>query len=167
MLRRVSVAVPRRSSRGFTLIELLAVLAVLAVLATIAIPVAEVTVQRQKEADLRIALREVRSAIDAYKKAYDEGRIARTINSNGYPVTLAALVDGIEDARDPKKSRMYFLRRIPQDPMAASAASDPMESWGKRSYASGPEEPKEGSDVFDIYSRSTRIGLNGVPYTRW
>jgi general secretion pathway protein G len=62
---------------------------------------------------------------------------------------------------------MYFLRRIPQDPMAASAASDPMERWGKRSYASGPEEPKEGSDVFDIYSRSTRIGLNGVPYTRW
>ena len=153
---------------GFTLIELLVVLAVLGVLAAIAVPVVEVMVQRHREAELRLALREIRHAIDAYKRAYDEGRVLRVLNSSGYPKTLAVLVEGIEDARDPKKSRMYFLRRLPADPVVQVVAShDPASSWGKRAYSSDAGDPKEGDDVYDVFSRSAKVGLNGVPYNKW
>lgn len=151
---------------GFTLIESLVVLAVLGVLATIAVPVGEVTVQRHREAELRLALREIRTAIDAYKRAYDEGHVLRMVNSTGYPPTLDVLVDGVEDVKDPKRARMYFLRRLPADPMA-QAQTDIAFTWGKRSYASEPTEPKEGNDVYDVFSRSTKAGLNGVPYNKW
>ncbi|RPI45028.1 MAG: type II secretion system protein [Betaproteobacteria bacterium] len=159
-----SASVP---GRGFTLIELLVVLAVLGVLATLVVPVAEVTVQRSREQDLRLALREIRSAIDAYKKAADEGRIAKKADSTGYPETLDVLVEGVDDAKDPKTRRIYFLRRLPRDPMYPDPAADPAETWGKRSYESGADEPREGKDVYDVYSRSTRLGLNGVPYNKW
>ena len=152
---------------GFTLIELLVVLAVLGVLATIAVPVGEITVQRHKEAELRIALREIRTAIDAYKRAYDEGRIVRVVNATGYPKNLDILVEGVEDAKDPKKARIYFLRRLPVDPMAQTAQQDTAAIWGKRSYASEAAEPKEGDDVYDVFSRSVKMGLNGVPYNKW
>jgi general secretion pathway protein G len=152
---------------GFTLIELLIVLAVMALLATLTVPVAEVTVQRSREQDLRLALREIRTAIDAYKKAYDEGRVPRRTDATGYPESLAVLVEGIEDARDPKRRRIYFLRRLPADPMHPDATEDPAQTWAKRSYESEPNEPREGKDVYDVYSRSTRVGLNGVPYNRW
>ena len=152
---------------GFTLIELLVVLAVLGVLATIAVPVGEVIVQRHKEAELRLALREIRNAIDAYKRAYDEGHMLRSVNSTGYPKTLGVLVEGVEDAKDPKKAKMYFLRRLPADPMAPGLPLDAAASWAKRAYASEPGEPKEGEDVYDVFSRSGRIGLNGVPYGKW
>lgn len=159
--------VPADKTSGFTLIELILVLAVLGVLATIATPIAQVTVQRSKENELRLALREIRSALDAHKRAFDDGRIVRTVDATGFPATLEVLVAGVENARDPKKSRMYFLRRIPRDPMADDSDGPAENTWGIRSYDSEPTDPKEGKDVFDVYSRSTRFGLNGVAYKKW
>lgn len=155
------------SDKGFTLIELLVTLAILSVLALVAIPVGEVAVQRSKEQELRLALREIRTAIDAYKKVIDEGRVIRTVNSTGYPKTLDVLVEGVEDSRDPKKAKIYFLRRLPRDPFHPDPTVPAAETWGLRSYASPPNEPQAGDDVYDIYSQSTKVGLNGLPYRQW
>ena len=145
---------------GFTLVELLICVAILALLASVALPLSELQVKRGKEKDLRSALREVRSAIDGYKRASDEGRIARESDKSGYPPTLAALVEGVADQKDPKAPKIYFLRRLPQDPMTG-------EAWGLRSYASPHTEPQAGADVFDIFSKSADSGINGVPYREW
>jgi len=153
--------------RGFTLIELLVTLAILSVLALFTVPVAEVAVQRIDEAELRHALREIRDAIDAYKTASDQGRIVKSVQASGYPPTLAVLVDGVEDAKDPKKSMLYFLRRVPRNPLAENSAADAADTWGKRAYASEPDAPKEGDDVYDVFVPSDAIGLNGVPYRQW
>jgi general secretion pathway protein G len=152
--------------RGFTLIELIVTVAIVALLASVAMPMIELVQTRQREQDLRSALREIRSAIDAYKKAYDEGRIARTAQATGYPPTLAALVDGVVDARSADKKKIYFLRRLPADPMQPMMR-DPAETWGKRSYASPRTAPQEGDDVYDVYSRADGTGLNGRPYRDW
>jgi general secretion pathway protein G len=157
----------RQPPPGFTLIELLIVLATLGLLATLTVPVAEVTIQRSREQELRLALRDIRGAIDAYKKAFDEGRITRTVDATGYPKDLATLVQGIEDAKDPKKRKMFFLRRIPRDPVHPDPDVEPADTWGKRAYESEAKEPREGKDVYDVYSRSPKLGLNGVPYNKW
>jgi general secretion pathway protein G len=154
-------------ARGFTLIELLITLAILAVLATTVLPVAELAMQRQKEQELRIALREVRGAIDAYKRAYDEGRMIRTLNSTGYPPSLQTLVEGVEDAKDPRRTRMFFLRRIPRDPMEPNQDLAAADTWLKRAYASDPDAPREGDDVYDVLSKSPKTGLNGLAYNQW
>jgi general secretion pathway protein G len=156
-----------KSQQGFTLIEMMVALAIIAVLAMLVVPVAQLGVQRSKEQDLRIALREIRNAIDAYKLASDEGRIPRDSNSNGYPASLQVLVDGVGDAKNPKRQKVRFLRRLPRDPMFPDSSVDAGQSWGLRSYASDASEPKEGSDVYDIHSRSPQLGLNGVPYSVW
>jgi general secretion pathway protein G len=153
--------------KGFTLIELLVTLAILAVLATLVLPVAQVQQQRQREADLRIALREIRSAIDAYKRASDEGRIARDAGASGYPPTLKHLVDGVEDRRHPDRAKLFFLRRLPRDPFHPDPSEGAHETWGLRAYASEADEPRAGDDVYDVFSRSENNGLNGVPLRQW
>jgi len=154
-------------ARGFTLIELLVTVAVIAVLASVAQPLSELSVQRSKEQDLRRALREIRDALDAYKRATDEGRVVRGAEDSGYPPNLATLVQGVTDARSPNGAKMYFLRRIPADPFATFSQEAPEQHWGLRSYSSPPDRPQAGRDVFDVYSLSARTGLNGVPLKDW
>lgn len=151
---------------GFSLIEMLSVLVILAVLAAAAVPMARMVAKRNKEQDLRYSLRQVREAIDAYKRAADEGRVARKVGESGYPPKLADLVNGVEDLRDPNKAKIYFLRRIPMDPMTPA---DPLtgDNWAKRSYLSAPDDPREGDDVYDIHSRSEEVGLNQLAYRKW
>ncbi len=153
--------------RGFTLIELLVTLAILALLGTLVVPVAQVTAQRRDEQELRRALREIRTGIDAYKKASDEGRVAKTAGATGYPVRLELLVEGVRDLRSPKQAKIYFMRRLPRDPFNPDPELSDAATWGKRSYASEPNEPREGDDVYDVYSLSQKEGLNGVPYNKW
>jgi general secretion pathway protein G len=153
--------------RGFTLVELVITVAIVALLASIAMPLAEVAVQRSKEQELRHSLRQIRDAIDAYKVAGDEGRIARNVGETGYPRTLALLVEGVEDVKSPKRMKIYFLRSIPREPFVRDPLLKPEESWGLRSYASSAESPAEGDDVYDVYSRNPGVGLNGVSYAKW
>lgn len=152
---------------GFSFIELVITAAILGVLATAAMPLIELSLQRGKEQELRIALRKIRTAIDAYKTASDEGKIQKKVDESGYPKRLEDLVIGVEDAKDVNKKKMYFLRRLPPDPMFEGVAATAAETWGKRSYQSSADDPKEGPDVFDVYSLSKRKGLNGIPYHQW
>lgn len=164
----MSLAFPAAKPRGFTLIEMLATVAIVALLATVAVPLAEVSARRTREQELRVALREIRSAIDAYKQAVEEGRIANTVLESGYPPSLRLLVDGVAEAGSAdRKKRIYFLRRIPRDPFATDPAVADEDTWARRSYASPPDAPQEGEDVFDVSSRAIGTGLNGVPYDRW
>jgi general secretion pathway protein G len=163
----VRAPVAGRRSRGFTLIELLVTATIVAVLASVALPLAELNVKRSRENDLRAALRDIRNAIDAYKQAVDEGRIVKKADETGYPPTLEILVAGADDARNPKKARIVFLRRLPRDPMATDSTLGAAETWALRSYASPHDAPSAGSDVYDVSSRAEGIGMNGIPYAQW
>lgn len=154
-------------ARGFTLIELMVTVAIMAILASVVVPLLQVSVQRNKEQELKLALRELRTALDAYKQAVDEGRIYRALDGTGYPPTLEVLVEGVPDLRDPKGRKIYFLRRIPRDPMSNDNEHDAATTWGKRAYRSEPDDPREGDDVYDVFSLSERKGLNGRPYREW
>ena len=151
----------RKRFGGFTLIELLITVAIVAILASAARPLSELNVKRAKELELRRALREIRDGLDAYRQAAEDGRIERRVGDAGFPRRLEDLVEGVEDRRAANKQRIYFLRRLPRDPMT------PEGQWGLRSYASPPDDPRPGKDVFDVHSRSSLPGIDGTPYNTW
>jgi len=156
------------NSKGFTLIELIMTVAIIGLLAMLTLPLAEMSVRHSKEQELRLALRQIRDGIDAYKQAYDDGKIVHSVDKSGYPESLQVLVDGITDIKNPTlKGKIYFLRSIPRDPMETDPGKSNDATWGKRSYQSSADDPQEGTDVFDVYSLNTGTGLNGVPYSKW
>ena len=156
-----------RRSSGFSLVELMITLAMLALLASVAVPFAQLAQQRHKEGELREALRQIRSALDAYRQAVKEGRVDAAADSSGYPPDLDVLWKGVADKSRPDAVKIYFLRRLPRDPFFPDASVPAAETWGLRSYASPPDAPEPGRDVFDVYSLSTATGLNGLPYREW
>lgn len=155
------------SCRGLTLIELMIVVAVMGILASAAMPLGEMVVKREKERELRIALRQIRTAIDAYKQAADEGLVEKKADETGYPHRLEDLDTGMDDVKDPDSKKIFFMRRLPRDPMFPDTEVPAAETWGKRSYASPPDSPEEGDDIYDVYSLSEKAGLNGIPYNQW
>ena len=162
---------PRRHNArtaGFMLIELVVTLAIIGLIATAAMPLASVAMKREKETQLRSALREIRSAIDAYKVAGEQGRIQIEADKSGFPPTLAVLVEGVDDASKAQAgSKIYFLRRLPRDPFFPDAHATAAETWGLRSYESEPDNPQPGDNVYDVYSLSADKGLNGIQYHDW
>jgi general secretion pathway protein G len=149
----------RRSARGFTLAELVMVVALIALLATIALPVAKFTVKRQKEAELRLALRQIRTAIDEYKRMSDQGMIPITVGGEGYPEELEELVEGVEIVG--QETKMRFLRRIPIDPMTH-------DDWVLRSYQDDADATSWGGEnVYDVRTSSEGVALDGTKYADW
>ena len=158
---------------GFTLIELIVTVAILAILASSAMPMIQMSVQRHKENQLRTNLRQIRLALDAYKLAIDEGRIKKNIDESGYPPNLSILVLGVKDEKSADDAKIKFLRNIPLDPMTRvdtdylANNNEPNSNWGLRSYKSDANNPVSGDDVYDVYSKSEQVGINGVPYAQW
>jgi general secretion pathway protein G len=150
---------------GFTFVELLIVAVVLLVLSSAALPLARVTMQRQKEVELRRALREMRVAIDKFKDGVDFGQIAATevrAGSEGYPPTLDVLVEGVPAANDASGRKLKFLRRIPIDPMTGEA------EWAFRSYQDKADATSwGGQNVYDVRSKSEGTALDGTKYRDW
>jgi general secretion pathway protein G len=156
-----------RRACGFTLIELVVTVTIVALLSTVALPVAELTVKRNREQDLRVALRQIREALDAYKRAVEQGHVLAKVDGSGYPSSLDELVAGVDDARSPVPRKIYFLRRLPRDPMVGNPDLAAAETWGKRAYVSPPDAPQAGDDLFDVYSLAPGKGINGIPYRDW
>ena len=157
----------RRSRHGgFSLIELLVVVSIMAVLAAIGLPLAELSQRRAQEDDLRRSLREIRTALDDYKRLVDQGRIAKPADGSGYPPRLEVLVEGVVDARSVQGSRIFLMRSLPRDPFAP-AELPAAQTWALRSYESPPDDPKPGRDVFDVHSQAPGNGLDGTLYASW
>lgn len=154
-----------QNASGFTFIELIVVSTILVILASAAMPLAKVTIQRQREFELRRSLREMRTAIDKFKDAVDMGLIGSTdvrAGSEGYPPDLETLVEGVSVANDASGRKLKFLRRIPIDPMTNST------DWGMRSYQDRPDATSwGGQNVYDVYSKSEATALDGTKYKDW
>jgi general secretion pathway protein G len=152
-------------SKGFTFIELLVVTTILLILASAVMPLAKVTVQRQREMELHRALREIRTAIDKYKDAVDNGLIGSVdvkAGSEGYPPDLDTLVEGVTVANDASGRKLKFLRRVPVDPITKST------EWGLRAYADKPDATTwGGGNVYDVYCKSQGTALDGSKYRDW
>jgi len=161
--------------RGFTLVEMLITLAIVGLLAMVAMPLYEVTTTRVKETELRQALRTIRAGLDAYKEATDAGILAKAAGESGYPPSLDTLTQVLEKAnkRDfglnagEASQRMVILRQLPRDPFFPDPQVPAVQTWNTRAYASRPGDTGAGADVFDVSSMSTRIGLDGTPYSSW
>jgi general secretion pathway protein G len=154
----------RRSSGGFTFIELVVATAVMMILASAALPLARVSMKRQKEADLHRSLREMRSAVDAYKDASTSGVIGgiSITGTDGYPKDLQTLVDGVVRANSQSAAKIKFLRRVPIDPMTGQA------DWGLRASTDDSKSTTwGGGNVYDVYSKSDGIALDGSKYKDW
>jgi general secretion pathway protein G len=155
----------RRSSPGYTFIELVVATGVMMILASAALPIARISIRRQKEAELHRSLREMRGAIDDFKRWADAGRISTigiNIGSENYPPSLEVLVEGVPFNNDASGRKKKFLRRIPVDPMTGKA------DWGLRSYADNPDSTVWGGlSVFDVYSKASGAGLDGSKYKDW
>jgi general secretion pathway protein G len=163
---RITDAIGRRRGQGgFTFIELLVVTTILIILASAIMPLARVTIQRERESELRRALREMRTAIDKYKDAVDMGLIGSTdirAGSEGYPPDLDTLVEGVTKANDATGIKLKFLRRVPMDPLTHSA------KWGMRSYQDKPDASSwGGQNVYDVYSKAEGTALDGTKYKDW
>ena len=156
---------PWHSARGFTFIELLVVTTIILILASAIMPLSKVAVQREREAELRRYLREMRTAIDKYKDAVDNGLIGSIdvkAGSEGYPPDLETLVEGVSVANDASGRKLKFLRKVPIDPMTSST------EWGLRSYQDRPDATSwGGQNVFDVYTKSTGTALDGTKYRDW
>ncbi len=163
--RRSAARVRLALASGYTFIELMVVATILLILASAAMPLARVTMQREKEVELRRALREIRTAIDKYKDAVDAGIIGGTdvkLGSEGYPPDLDTLVEGVTPMNDATGRKLKFLRRIPTDPVTKST------EWGLRSYQDKPDSTSwGGQNVFDVYSKSDATALDGSRYRDW
>jgi general secretion pathway protein G len=157
----------RRRIGGFTLIELLVTMTLLSIIAGAALPLTQRLAMRNQEAALRDGLREIRAALDAYKRATDEGKIEKPLAGSGFPPNLTVLVTGVADRTAADGKRLVFLRRIPRDPFFPDPAAPAENTWGLRSYAAPADAPQPGDDVFDVYSLNTGRGLNGQPYREW
>lgn len=163
----------RRRSAGFTLVEMLITLALVGLIAVASTPLIEVTARRQKETELREALRVIRGGLDAYKAAIDSGVLQRVAGQSGYPPSLDTLTESLpradaSDAGGPNAtSRIVILRRLPRDPMYADPTTPASITWNVRSYASRSDDPRPGDDVFDVSSTSTLSALDGTPYASW
>ena len=164
-IARPTVRARLRGIPGYSFVELLVVSAILLILASAILPLRQVTMQRQRESELRRALREIRTAIDNHKDSVDLGLIGGAnvqADSEGYPLDLETLVEGIEVLNDGSGRKLRFLRRIPFDPMTRST------EWGLRSYQDDPGTTSWGGDnVYDIYTTSRGSALDGTNYNEW
>jgi general secretion pathway protein G len=152
----------RKNQRGFTMVELIVATTIMGLLTTMALPLASYKVKRDKERELRYALREIRSAIDAYKDASTQGKIDVKLGTEGYPETLEIMVEGVKLSQSPDGKKIKFLRRIPRDPITGTY------DWGKRSMQDDPKSQSwGGQNVFDVYSKSTERARDGTPYAEW
>lgn len=151
----------RRGERGFTVAEMVIVAVILAILSAAVIPLVHTTSKRTKEMELRAALREMRYAIDEYKRYSDSGLLPVDLGTDGYPADLETLVEGV-DVVGQIDYKARFLRRVPLDPMTGEY------EWGLRSYQDEPDSSSWGGEnVYDVYSLSEGVGLNGIPYEEW
>ena len=152
---------PSNARRGFTLIELIITVTIIAILVGMAMPLTRNTIKREREAQLRDALHEIRIAIDKFKEATDKGQIQQTLDGGGYPAKLQDLVDGVPQVGQVDR-KLKFLRRIPIDPMTNS------DEWGLRAYQDDPKVNSwGGQNVFDVYTKSGGTAMDGTKYSEW